>query len=90
MSKCKSCGADIKWITLKNSGKYHPVDPYLHTLRQGSEGKTVIVTEEGRIIRGTLMPFEEGANASGYISHFATCPDADRHRKDRAKMEGEE
>lgn len=64
------------------SGKSMPVDPYKHTLKIG-QGSVTLVTQDGDIIRGKLASYEEGANASGYISHFSTCPFANEHRKGR-------
>lgn len=81
LSRCRSCNAQVKWIRMQ-TGKYMPVDPYLHTMIEGA-GDTVLVTEEGSVIHGTLASYEEGANASGYISHFATCPNASQHRRSR-------
>ena len=79
MSKCRSCGAEIKFIKLK-SGKWNPVDTQKRTLIKG-EGNEVLVAENGEIITGRFASIEEGANAVGYISHFATCPNANSHRK---------
>ena len=79
MATCRSCGAEIKFIKLK-SGKWNPCDPVKRTIIKG-EGNEVLVTIDGDIIRGEFASLEEGANAEGYISHFATCKYADRHRK---------
>ena len=81
MSRCKSCGADLKFIKLK-SGRWNPCDNIKHTLKIG-EGNEVLITEKGEIIRGTFASVEDGANAEGYISHFATCPNASQHRNER-------
>ena len=79
MSRCRSCGAEINWIRMA-SGKSMPVDPYLRSMIKG-EGRDTLVTEDGAVIHGRLAAYEDGANASGYISHFSTCPNADSHRK---------
>lgn len=78
MSQCRSCGAEIKFIKLK-SGKWNPVDIQKHTLVEGG-GSEVIVTESGEVVRGRFASVEDGANRIGYISHFATCPNASQHR----------
>lgn len=57
-----------------------PCDAYKRTMIKG-DGKDVLVTDDGEIIHGTFADYEHGANASGYISHFATCPNANQHRK---------
>ena len=81
MPKCKKCGSDIKFIHLRKSGKWIPVDMYKHTLKE-CWGNQVIVTEQGDVVRGEFCTPEEGANTSGYTSHFATCPYADNFRKE--------
>lgn len=83
LAKCRSCGAEILFIKLK-SGKYNPVDVQKRTFKEG-EGKEVFVTEKGEVLTGQAMPFENGANREGYISHFATCPFANQHRKGRTE-----
>ena len=79
MAKCKSCGAEIRFIKMK-SGKFNPVDPYKRTIKKDG-GHEVLITESGELIQGTFASYEEGANGSGYVSHFATCPNANYHRK---------
>lgn len=81
MATCRSCGASIKWITLK-SGKHNPVDPYLRTIKLDG-GKETIITEDGDILHGTFCAFDNGGERSGYVSHFATCPNANFHRNRR-------
>lgn len=77
MSKCKSCGADILWIKMV-SGTSMPVDaePVMYT--EGT--KDVIVTPDGNVTRGNITKYGE---SKGYVSHFATCPNAGRHRSNR-------
>ena len=78
MAICRSCGAEIKFIKLR-SGRLNPVDLELRTIIEG-DGKEVIITQGGEIVRGRFASPEEGANRKGYISHFATCPYAYIHR----------
>lgn len=78
ISKCKSCGAEIIWIKMR-TGKWMPCDAQRHGMKLGSGGK-ILITEGGEIITGELCASEEGANASGYESHFASCPNAATHR----------
>lgn len=79
MSECRSCGAEIKFIKLK-SGKWNPVNPAKRTLIRDC-GNEVVITDNGEVIRGKFATLEEGANAEGYTSHFATCPNANQHRR---------
>ena len=89
MAKCRSCGAEIIWIKMK-SGKAMPVDakpisyntipPIPDSAEQlcGNGPVYTLVTPDGRVVRGTFNPASEKI---GYTSHFATCPNANRHRK---------
>lgn len=79
MAVCRSCGAEIKFIKMK-SGKWNPVNPGARTIIKDG-GKEVLVTESGELISGTFASLADGANAEGYISHFATCPNASRFRR---------
>jgi len=77
MAKCKSCGAYIKWIKT-SAGRSMPVDSKERLGREGSE-KLVLILEDGSTVHcvgGT------GEAYKGYVSHFATCPHSDQHRKD--------
>jgi hypothetical protein len=66
MPKCRTCQAEIIWITMEESGKAHPVNP--------KPVQMVLATgEDDRTKRGRVV--------SVYESHFATCPQADEHRK---------
>ena len=71
--KCRSCGQQVIWIKTV-AGKNMSCNPQLVTYRQG-DGKEKIVTPK-LVGAGT-----QDATGVGYISHFATCPNAARHRK---------
>lgn len=75
MSKCRSCGAEIIWIKM-GSGKRMPCDKDPVTFTRGG-GPESFVTPEGKVERGKRS--KEGL--TGYISHFATCPNANQHRR---------
>lgn len=83
MSKCKSCGAEIIWITMA-SGKAMPCDAqkisYSENLIPTAKDANVmtLVTEKGKIVRTV---FDPDGDKVGYVSHFATCPAANIHRK---------
>lgn len=81
--KCKSCGADIVWITTTR-GKAMPCDAAAVEYQNNDRGKDTIVLESGEVIKasvvktgGLLTPIVDG---TGYTSHFATCPFAKEHR----------
>lgn len=84
MSRCKSCGAAIEWVKT-TAGRLMPLDPDRQVLRLAPKGETMLVTDDGRIIRGALgegpAPF---GTDTGRTSHFATCPGAGQHRRDRS------
>ena len=71
-TKCKSCGAEIFFVTNRN-GKYMPLNADIEI----SDGtKTLWVDEQ--IEFGKLE-----AGRKGYSSHFSTCPDALKFRKEK-------
>lgn len=75
MGKCKSCGAAIKWIRMK-SGRTMPVDE--KAVKYIPDGYSHIVTEKGEVVTGRISEY---GTKTGYISHFATCPNAKQHRR---------
>jgi hypothetical protein len=82
-SKCKSCGKSIKWVETLG-GKKMPVDPEIIAVIPTSSGDTTIVTDKGVVVKGNkeeLKALAEGIAVAGYVSHFATCKDADQHRR---------
>ncbi len=82
MSKCRSCGAEIIWVKLK-SGKSHPCNPGYWRYKEDG-GNDRLITSDGRVVAGTIIihpePKEMGL-PKGMVSHFATCPNADKHRR---------
>ena len=73
-SKCKACGVEIRWIETA-AGKKMPCNPEPVWFTPGGGPKT-FVTPRGKVERGRRR--KDGI--VGYISHFATCPMADRLR----------
>ena len=80
MSKCKSCGAEIIWITT-TTGKKMPVDAGAVQFHQDPAGKEIFVTNGGAVVRGTTAKKGDSGTSEGYNSHFATCPFADQYRR---------
>lgn len=78
--KCKSCGAEIVWIKMK-SGKSMPCNPDQVVYWQNARGSETIVTPNGEVVKASLTGFAGAETGVGYISHFATCPDAEMHRR---------
>ncbi len=76
MDKCKSCGAEIIWTTTKN-GKKMPVD---------AKPIKRIILKKNNLIEF----FETGIEyiseiTDTYVSHFSTCPMANKHRSKKEK-----
>jgi hypothetical protein len=70
--RCRSCKQQVRWATTEH-GKAIPLDP--EPAANGSirlrAGVAIVVPEaERQAFAGEL-----------YLSHFATCPDAARHRR---------
>lgn len=84
VSTCRSCGARIVWTKTEASGGLMPVDA------APAEGGNVLFTGvEASTMDGGTIPvarveagpplFDDGEPR--YLSHFATCPDADDWRR---------
>lgn len=78
--QCRSCGKRIMFIKMK-SGKNMPVDSVFVNFKRQTGGKDRIVLPSGEVVAGEIVTGREGMDGYGYISHFATCPMASRHRK---------
>lgn len=78
--KCYGCGAPIVWIRTFG-GKSMPCDPdqILYRARAGAPGK--IVTPNGEVLSCDLDVDSDDATGIGYVSHFSTCPQAQRFRR---------
>ena len=78
-SHCRGCGQEIAFIkTVK--GKTMPVNPTsVYFVPAG--GPNTYVMADGSIKRGREPGPMDQQTWIGYISHFATCPEADSFRK---------
>src|SRR3972149_77844 len=78
-SKCQTCHAPIKWITLK--GKPHPLNvDELYVSPNGSGKRIMLFQYDGTSVQGFLCkPNDHGAQG-GCQSHFATCKNAKEWR----------
>ena len=85
-SFCRACGAEIGFIKTV-AGKTMPVDAKSIYFMPDPLATEVFVTPDGNVKRGRQLTEDtaplEGEPAIGYISHFATCPEADKFRKQR-------
>lgn len=79
ISKCRSCGAPIVWITTTN-GKAMPCDARERAYIESGDKKDTVVLETGETVRctiitgGGMMP--QAASGWGRVPHWATCPQA--------------
>ena len=74
-STCRGCGRQIVFILMKN-GKHMPCDPVGVKFMPMPGAKETYITPDGLVIRGAPTP----DGTMGYVSHFATCPEANRFR----------
>ena len=93
MARCRACQAEIEFIDTK-AGKKMPVDRERRRLAVTPDGRDIGVScENGETVHGKLMDPCEPRLMNGlgvpyvvidvWVSHFATCPQADRFRKPR-------
>jgi hypothetical protein len=74
--KCRSCTRPMRWVTTIRGSKM-PVDFDPH------EDGNVVVHRDGRADVYQSTPTEIPGGATLHFSHFATCPNADQHRRSR-------
>jgi hypothetical protein len=82
LSKCQSCDASIEWGIFPDSGRAAPFDVESAPAREGDVRWRL---ELGHDDRGTARLYAQRAEVGepGVLSHYATCPDADRWRRGR-------
>lgn len=71
MAACRSCGASIFWA-MTESGKSMPID-------QRPDPNGNIVLDENNV--AAVMAPAEARGRRRFTSHFATCPNANQHRR---------
>jgi len=81
-ANCRACGAEIMFIKTRN-GKTMPVDAQSMWFVPDLSGKCLYVLPDGTTMHGVPGKPDDPDRHIGYISHFATCPEADRFRKAR-------
>ncbi len=74
VSKCRSCQAPVIWTKME-SGKMMPVDANPVT------GFELTEPDYAADSAGASPDPPRGVAKKVYASHFATCPNADEHRK---------
>jgi len=82
MSKCRSCGAEIRWIELE-SGRKIPCNASPEPYWSPSPGETRVVVFASTLKRPAFVVQipDDRALVSILTPHWATCPQADEWRK---------
>lgn len=83
---CRSCDAPVVWVeteaTAKKGGRRMPLDA------DPTDTRKALVVENGNIVytgqtTGDHTPIVRYVKNGRHRSHFATCPNASRHRVQR-------
>lgn len=81
MSACRSCHAAVLWVRMENGAAMVNATP--------SPDGTVEVfpvdgqPRRGRVRTGSIFDEPPAEGATLHVSHFATCPNASKHRRPR-------
>jgi len=75
---CRSCGAEIVWLVTPK-GHMMPVDP-----APATDGNVAIDDGIATVLSDDAIVVARLHGRVLWLSHFATCPDAARHRRRRA------
>ena len=75
MANCATCKAEIFWRISAKSGNYMPLDA-----EPAEDGNIILIDSKAHVLVGDL--FESMHEGPRYKSHFSTCPDAKKHRKE--------
>lgn len=76
---CRSCRAPVTWA-ITDLGNRIPLD-----LTPVADGNIVVIGHQAgtTVVRVVTIDEPAPAGAPRYVSHFATCPNADAHRRGR-------
>lgn len=82
--QCRSCPARFQWALTEAKGKRTPIDPEPSpegTIRLRARGNELL--PYAIVLRGDELDEARAAGENLYLTHFATCPNAARHRRAR-------
>ena len=73
---CRSCNAPMIWVKMQ-SGKSNPLDA------EPVENGTICINDNGigEVLKGEDLTLARAVKKPLYVSHFATCPNAKKHRR---------
>lgn len=74
-NSCRSCGAPVRWVRTE-AGRRMPINP-----DPDPAGNLVLD------VTGLAVQVDPTATGPKYTSHFATCPEAARHRKPKQRKD---
>lgn len=77
---CRGCGVKIVWIKT-SAGKSMPCNPDPVTYWQKAKAAGKVVTPNGEVLSCEFEGDLHEATGIGYISHYATCPQAARFKR---------
>ena len=79
-TKCRGCGAPIVFVK-SVAGKSMPCDVGLKPFWKKPRGSGRVVTIDGEVVSCEFDGPRSTVSGFGYVSHFSTCPNADKFRK---------
>lgn len=83
MPSCSSCQAPIRWVVVASTGRRMPIDP------DPAANGNIVFRPGGSEVEYVGAPRPDGGlvgdeyEGRRFVSHFATCPNASKHRKSR-------
>jgi hypothetical protein len=86
VSSCRSCDAEIRWVMMADSGKMMPIDAHAR-----DDGNVRLLGSidgpSGLPLASYIRAGEVVSGQHRFVSHFATCVNADAHRTDRQRAQ---
>lgn len=77
--RCSSCGRPIRWAISAVTGSRMPIDP------EPAIGGNIRLTDDtpakASVVGAAIDLFDPTDDGTRYVSHFATCPTGDSHRR---------
>ncbi len=80
MSACRSCGAEIIWARTERGSKM-PLDAEPSDNETLASGLFVLRDKNSHIGPLAIAAWGLEGTEPHYVTHFATCPHADQHRR---------
>lgn len=78
MANCKSCGAEVLWVKLVPTNRLNPLNPT--PTRAGNIRMLGTRKAVAKVLGKDDLATAALASEELYTSHFATCPNATKHR----------